>query len=878
MTEVCQMDLSGKWFLVNAGCEVELPGSTDEMGFGPADEAQPWHPDVKELPAGGRILNRMTRRHAFCGQAVFEREVCFPAGGRVFLTVERSRALKLEVNGQEVPAFGLATLASPCRFEVTEYLTGRDRIRLTCDNTYPGEAHRSILTSSGATDETQTNWNGLLGRMELRRERENFLRELRVLCGEDGVRISVTLDCAEPYEGTVHAESDALEQVPDLQVDLPAGRHELCFAPVQPRREAEAWDLGSGHMHEVRVSGTDLEEKHAAFGIRTFGALDGMFALNGRKIFLRGETCCAAFPETGYEPMDVPAWDEVMAKYAAYGVNFVRFHSHVPPEAALEAADRRGMLVQVELNCWNPVDAMDRDGEYAYYRKELEAVLREFACHPSFVMLTMGNELHAGETGLERLRCMVRDASQMDPTRLYAIGSNPFYGRFGVDPDSGFYTSQNSGDCQMRLVSAGMKGPLNEQAPETCLDFSPTIRAIRESSTVPVCSFEIGQYEVLPELDQADLETRVLVPDNFRWMREQVEKTPMARDWDRRIQASGELALTCYRWETEAALRTQGLGGMCLLGLQDFPGQGTALVGMMDSWMRPKTGFGKPERFAAFFRDVRPLALLPRMTWRRGEVLEGSFLVCNFGRSVLKDRLHWELRGTGMVCGETEEITVLPGERKAAGSFSVRLPEGSGHEKMTLHLRYGDETNEYPVYVFGQVPAGDIPFMVTHELNEEAETCLRAGGRVLLQCEGTVQSQYSTNFWSVGTFPFQTGCMGYYLDPAHPLFRDFPTDAHTDVQWYAMASQKAMLCPEHVEPVLEIMTTPLRLRRLCQMLECRCGGGRLFISCLDLPEHGAAEAEGLWACLNAYLSSERFDPSQEMSPEEVRRMLEGGKA
>ena len=229
---------------------------------------------------------------------------------------------------------------------MTEYLTGRDRIRLTCDNTYPGEAHRSILTSSGATDETQTNWNGLLGRMELRRERENFLRELRVLCGEDGVRISVTLDCAEPYEGTVHAESDALEQVPDLQVDLPAGRHELCFAPVQPRREAEAWDLGSGHMHEVRVSGTDLEEKHAAFGIRTFGALDGMFALNGRKIFLRGETCCAAFPETGYEPMDVPAWDEVMAKYAAYGVNFVRFHSHVPPEAALEAADRRGMLVR----------------------------------------------------------------------------------------------------------------------------------------------------------------------------------------------------------------------------------------------------------------------------------------------------------------------------------------------------------------------------------------------------------------------------------------------------------------------------------------------------------------------------------------------------
>ena len=82
----------------------------------------------------------------------------------------------------------------------------------------------------------------------------------------------------------------------------------------------------------------------------------------------------------------------------------------------------------------------------------------------------------------------------------------------------------------------------------------------------------------------------------------------MLSDWDRYVEAAGELALLCYREEVEAVLRTGGMSGLSLLGLQDFPGQGTALVGMMNSHLEPKPyAFAKPERFSAFFREVLPM-------------------------------------------------------------------------------------------------------------------------------------------------------------------------------------------------------------------------------------------------------------------------------
>ena len=124
-----------------------------------------------------------------------------------------------------------------------------------------------------------------------------------------------------------------------------------------------------------------------------------------------------------------------------YGVNSVRFHSHCPPEAAFAAADEMGILLQPELSHWNPKDAFSSPLAVVYYEKELREILREYANHPSFVMLTFGNELQADENGLDMARSLLLLCHELDSTRLYAFSSNAFYGEKGADKDSDFYTA-----------------------------------------------------------------------------------------------------------------------------------------------------------------------------------------------------------------------------------------------------------------------------------------------------------------------------------------------------------------------------------------------------------------------------------------------------
>ena len=63
--------------------------------------------------------------------------------------------------------------------------------------------------------------------------------------------------------------------------------------------------------------------------------------------------------------------------------------------------------------------------------------------------------------------------------------------------------------------------------------------------------------------------------------------------------ASGKLATILYKEEIERALKTPGFSGFQLLDLHDFPGQGTALVGIIDAFWESK-GLITPEEFRKF--------------------------------------------------------------------------------------------------------------------------------------------------------------------------------------------------------------------------------------------------------------------------------------
>lgn len=898
---------------------IRLPGTLDENRIGQRDQGtNQWHPDSTlgredEVFNTEVIATRFTRHYFYEGEVRITRRIGealgeqiaaeLAEGKRIFLEAERARVLRLLVDGKEIPDFTEPSISTRHIFEVTGAVRKESELTLLSDNSYPGLPRDAIIYSSAATDETQTNWNGILGYLRLRTERQAFLDDICVYPVKNMLSVKMKLYVGSFYSGTIRIHCDALEEDAATSVSTSEAVTELCFNGLKLKENVKRWDLDEGNLYEVSVSMEHGETKKAVFGVRDFGDDGrGRLAVNGRTVFLRSEANCAVFPETGYPPMTVEAWKEILERYRSYGVNCVRFHSHCPPEAAFIAADQIGMLMQPELSHWNPRDAFEADESYRYYRTELIQILNMLANHPSFVMLSFGNELHAGPKGHERMRTLLRLAQETDSTRLYADASNGHYGAIGCEEESGFYTASDYYDRKLRGTSANRQGYINNCYPDARTNYDASMKQLRKEYTKPVFSFEVGQFEVLPDFDELALFRGISDPANLRLIQERVEKQGLTEIWKKYVEATGELSRIGYREEVEAAMRTKELSGISLLGLQDFPGQGTALVGMLNSHLQPKPyHFAQPENFRSFFKDQLPLVLLPKYTWSNTEKLSARIQIANFGKKNLcgvpeytlflqaKDGRGYSYAdggqdGTKLVSGILPQVNCPAGALTDAGVLEIDLETLSIDQPMRLNLMVclAGISNLYPVWVYPQVtPHCPEGVYGTQWLDEEAKEVLRNGGRVYLTPPSTkaalpfsVQAQFTTDFWSVGTFAGQEGTMGQLIDDTHPVFDHFPTEFHTNWQWWPMASQRAVIMPERYEAIITEMDSYAFLRPMVQLLECRCGGGRLMFSSMGLQElQNYPEARALLDAIYHYMESDLFLPKQTVELSMIERLV-----
>lgn len=955
--------LNGKWHVVledGTTGQMDLPGTLDENGIGHRDVgANQWHPDAVlgnaagEIDKDAPIATRFTRRHTYEGEARISRKITVPDYGtdRLFVLAERARALRLLVDGEACAVFRQGTLSTPYIFELTGAAPGEHEFTFLSDNSYPGMPKAAICNSSAATDETQTNWNGILGECSMYTRPQNFIDSVwaypRAVKKEEknkagGYLLDVCVELApgakEIYKDTkIVLQSEALaagelentqmlteiiscsgEGLTEAGTDKQENAKivEIWFHDLPLRKNVKLWDEDEGNLYEVVATldcgmpaedgGDSTDEYRTCFGIRSLSDNgSGRLALNGRTIFLRGEVNCAEYPETGHPPMLIPEWKEILLKYRSYGINCVRFHSHCEPEAAFTAADELGMLLQPELSNWNPKDAFATEESIRYYRTELTAILKTYANHPSFVMLTLGNELQARGEGRDQMQDLVRTAKQLDPTRLYANGSNTFYGEEGCDPESDFYTSQSCKDVVIRGTFSGMRGYINENYPSADHTYDAAMAEIRKSYTKPVFSFEVGQFEVLPDFGELESFQGISDPVNLKLIRKRVEERGLLPVWKKYVEATGELSRLAYREEIEAAMRTRELSGISLLGLQDFPGQGTALVGMMNSHLEPKPyDFARPERFREFFQECRILVKLPHYTYEAGERLIAEVIAANFGKGNIEGVFCWTLaekksvsengncepaeiksKNTVIATGEDTEITICrPGSYTEVGSLDIPLDFVEKNTALTLKVRIGDCISAYPIWVYRKTtPVCPENVYETRAFDVKTREILQNGGRVYLSPDAdkeslpnSIKTQFTTDFWSVGTFADQEGGMGQLIDTEHPIFKEFPTDFHTDWQWWIMATKRAVILPHPMKTIITEMDSYAFLRPMAQMIEFRCLKGKVLLSTMELHKSQQyPEVRALQASIYTYLSRENFEPAEEITEEELSMLVRG---
>ena len=892
------------WFDMELDETVMLPGSMAENGKGlDIDMETHWtggirNPDWPIDPAYAPYHDSDNIRFPFwlqpvkkyTGAAWYRKSFDLSGswtGKQILLELERPHwESTVWVNGQEAGMKN--SLATPHLFDITKQVKpGINTLTIRIDNRIKqidvGENSHSI------TDHTQSNWNGITGRLEITGRSPVYIRHVDLFPdlsdGSVGINASIhnAAEDSIAIKIPVHAALKDTRRSSEKKVFryiAPPG--ESVFSSEYSGLEnVQAWDEFHPHLYTMEIQlqsehGTDV--KTLDFGFRKMTPLQNGFTINGRPVFLRGTLECAIFPKTGYPPAGEEEWTKIFDVIKTHGLNHMRFHSWCPPEAAFAAADRAGIYLQVECSSWANQSTQLGSGFPVddYIWEESRRIVSAYGNHPSFMMIAYGNE-PGGPDHVSFLSKFVHYWKEADPRRVYTAAAG-----WPVIEANDYH---NIPDPRIQRWGEELSSIINARPPSTDFDWRERV----PGDGKPVVSHEIGQWCVYPDFSEIEKYTGVLKAKNFEIFRESLEAHHMGHLAEKFLEASGKLQALCYKADIEAALRTPGFGGFQLLDLHDFPGQGTALVGVLNPFWEEK-GYITADQFSRFCNAVVPLARLPKLIYTGGEVIKASIEVAQFGpeETMLVDP-EWKLIQDGMVVTEgrlgTSEIP--RGNCIPLGEIAYPVKEDTKPGKLTLEVTVGAYSNSWNVWVSLDKPEyRSAEGMVTAQLDKEVMDQLNQGGKVLLslgkgrvseRMGGDVGVGFSSIFWNTAwTDRQKPHTLGILCDPQHPALKDFPTDFHSDWQWWdAMSHADAIQLdsfPPDLEPVVRIIDDWVTNRRLALIFEARIGNGKLLVSGTDLT-HDLEErpaARQLRASLLRYMESGQFDPETEITWQQLQ--------
>ncbi len=899
--------VAGRWFAdrLAGPATVQLPGALAAQGHGDAPTPDsPWTGTIFDRsyftapeyaafrpPAPVRLPFWLTPERVHVGAAWFQREIEIPAewvGRRVVLSLERAH-WQTRAWLDECELGTRDSLATPHDYELGVFTApGRHRLTLRIDNRLlvdVGENAHSV------SDHTQGNWNGVVGALQLRATALAWIDDLQVypdvaaraVC----VRGRVAVAAASPLPATVQLDCGV------AAATAPVADDGGFAATLALGAGAPLWDEFTPALHTLTARLPNGEARAVRFGLREIRRDGRRLLLNGRPLFLRGALDCAQFPRIGHPPTDVAEWRRILGAIRDHGLNHVRFHSWCPPEAAFVAGDELGMYFQIEAGTWpnavavlafnSPRGIGDGASVDAWTLAEGERILRAYGNHPCFVLFAAGNE-PGGPQHREYLARWVEAMRALDSRRLYTgtagwpeLAENDFH----VLPEP---RAHQWGD--------GLASRLNATPPATVADY----RASVERRVAPVISHEIGQWCAFPDPAAAAEYTGPLRPSSLEILAARLRERGLEARAAEFARASGRLQFACYKEEIEAQLRTPGLGGFQLLGLQDFTGQGHAPVGVLDPFWRTK-GYASA---AEFRRCCAPTVLLARLLHRvftAGDTLEADLEVAHFGARPLTGAVaRWRVEdATGGVLaqGEFAPRDVPLGAPFALGKIRASLGVARRAQRLRLVAGLAGTAieNDWTVWVYPAAEPAPVPpgVVVARTLDARVEDALRAGGRVVLSggrgrargdALGRVELGFTPIFWNTWCTQRQAPhTLGLVCDPRHAALAEFPTEAHSDWQWWHLLRRADALIvdalPRELRPLVEVIDDWYTCRRLALAFEARVGGGRLLVSSVDLTEDLANDpvARQWRTSLLAYAASEAFAPAVEVTVEVVRGLF-----
>lgn len=880
--------LDHQWQTKTFNERVRLPGSMNTNGKGDDvtlttawtasiyDSSYFFHPRLEKYrrPYNLKLPFWLTPEKHYTGYAWYKKEIQIPeswAKQPLRLYLERVHtASDLWIDNVRIDSTQ-NSLSTPHIYVIEEGLTtGKHTISLRIDNRLA--AADVGKDSHSVTDHTQGNWNGVIGQMYLEKLSQVTLSGAQIYPTDSmsSLQVEISLQNFSKRKKKLSLQYEIYDG--EQLIFISKGPTKTQVPPFQTIKSSvkfpvdtllQLWDEFNPKLYTLKV--TDGNQSISqSFGWRNIGVQGKEIHLNGQRIFLRGDVNNCEFPLTGYPPMDTESWLAIFYKLKRMGINHIRFHSWCPPEAAFTAADLVGMYLQPEAPTWANHGTSLGDGRFIdrYVFEETNKMVALYGNHPSFLFLAAGNE-PAGRNQVKYLTDFIKYWREKDSRRIYTGASVAM--SWPLVPENDYMIKSAARGLDWKTKQPGSMDTYSEKI---------------ASYSAPFVTHEQGQWCAFPDFEEISHYTGAYKAKNFELFRDDLKDQGMenlAKDF---LMASGKLQALCYKMEMERSLRTPELSGFQLLGVQDFPGQGTALVGVLNAFYEEK-GYLSEEDFSRFCADRVLLLETEKFVWKNTEDFSAEVSLFHYGSEDLKNaQITWTVEledGRELAQGLLEADFLQKGGLRSIGKLEMSLGGLFKPSKLRLKLRLNGTTvqNSWNIWVYPDKDELEIPqdILVTDTLNFDAIVRLMTGGKVFLDLHGKVMKgkevvqSFTPVFWNTSWFkmrpPHTTGLL---IDDKHPVFQNFPTDYYSDLQWWEIVNDAQVMhledFPKSFKPLVRNIDTWFMNRRLATIFEARAGEGRIIVSSADLlsDHQNRPVARQLFESILEYMESDAFQP------------------
>jgi hypothetical protein len=534
-------------------------------------------------------------------------------------------------------------------------------------------------------------------------------------------------------------------------------------------------------------------------------------------------------------------------------------------------------MFHVECPAWATIGDGKPIDKFIY--AEGDRILKAYGNHPSFCMLAYGNE-PGGRNQKRFLGDLVNYWKIKDPRRLYTSAAG-----WPIIPENQYHSTPGP---RGHKWGAGLSSRFNAKPPETNTDYSSFVKQY----DVPIVSHEIGQWCVYPNFKEIHKYKGVFHPLNFEIFRDSLAANNMLDQAEDFLLASGKLQALLYKQEIESALRTPGFGGFQLLDIHDFPGQGTALVGILDPFWDSK-GYITAKEHHRYCCETVPLARMKKRTWTTEEIFSAKIEIAHFGPAPIRDAVPiWSINyadGRKITSGRLSQTTIPLGNGTKLGVIEVNLSNIAAPAKLVLKVSIEGTSyaNSWDIWVYptecDTQPTSEV-FIAEH-FDDQTKAALENGGKVLLMpplnsIDSDVPPAFTTIFWNTQWTARQPPhTLGILCDPKHPALAQFPTEFHSNWQWWDLVTKSRFIIldkfPAELRPIVQVIDDWNTNRKLGLIFEAKVGKGKLLVCSMDLRSNLEQRpvARQMLNSLLSYMDSNAFVPKQRLDSEIIHSLL-----